>query len=53
MNIISAHGQGGAETAGLLSTHIDVATSELAALLTKGGRKMSLDGGLLKQYLTK
>lgn len=53
MNIISAHGPGGAEIAGLLSAHEDVATSELAALLTKGGRKMSLDDGLLKQYLTK
>lgn len=49
MDIISAHGQGGAEIAGLLSVHVDVATSELAALLTKGGRKMSLDDGLLKQ----
>lgn len=39
MNIISAHGPGGAEIAGLLSAHVDVAPSELAALLTKGGRK--------------
>lgn len=49
MDIISAHGQGGAETPGLLSVHVDVATSELAALMTKGKRKMSLDDGLLKQ----
>lgn len=53
MNITSAHGPGGAEIAGLLSAHVDVAISELAALLTKEGRKMSLDDGLLKQYLTK
>lgn len=49
MDRISAHGQGGAEISGLFSACVDVATSELAALLTKGGRKMSLDDGLLKQ----